>query len=48
LLRRLADVDSDLGQTVQKSPVWRAKEDLLMTACMRKPLVILTMVRNNT
>ncbi len=29
LERRLEDVDSDLDRTVQQSPVWRAKEDIL-------------------
>ncbi|MCL5096265.1 MAG: transposase [Candidatus Omnitrophica bacterium] len=29
LERCLADVDSDLDRTVQQSPVWRAKEDLM-------------------
>lgn len=29
LEQRLADVDSDLDQAVQQSPLWRAKEDLM-------------------
>jgi transposase len=31
LERRLADVDDDLGQAIQASPVWRVHEDLLRT-----------------
>jgi transposase len=31
LERRLADVDDDLGQAIQTSPVWRVHEDLLRT-----------------
>jgi len=32
LEQRVAAVDRDLDDTIQKSPVWRAKEDLLRTA----------------
>ncbi len=31
LARRVVAVDRDLDDTIQKSPVWRAKEDLLRT-----------------
>jgi len=31
LKRRLVDVDHDLEQTIQASPLWRAKDDLLRT-----------------
>jgi transposase len=39
LERRVAAVDRDLDNTIQKSPVWRAKEDLLRTAPGVGPVV---------
>jgi len=39
LERRVADVDRDLDDTIQKSPVWRAKEDLLRTVPGIGPVV---------
>lgn len=44
LERRLADVDSDLDQTVQQSPVWRAKEDLLRSVPGVGPIVSRTLL----
>lgn len=44
LERRLADVDSDLDQTVQQSPVWRAKEDLLRSVPGIGPIVSRTLL----
>lgn len=32
LQRQLSEIDSDLEQTIAKSPLWRAKEDLLRSA----------------
>jgi transposase len=39
LERRVAAVDRDLDDTIQKSPVWRTKEDLLRTAPGVGPVV---------
>ena len=39
-------VDSDLDQTVQQSPVWRAKEDLLRTVPGIGPIVSRTLLAN--
>jgi transposase len=44
LERRLADVDSDLDQTIQQSPVWRAKEDLLRSVPGVGPIVSRTLL----
>jgi transposase len=46
LERRLSDVDSDLDQTVQQSPVWRAKEDLLRSVPGVGPIVSRTLLAN--
>ena len=32
LERQLEDIDADLEQTIEKSPLWRAKDDLLRSA----------------
>lgn len=42
--RRVAAVDRDLDDTMQKSPVWRAKEDLLRTAPGVGPVVSRTLL----
>lgn len=44
LERRLADVDSDLDQTVQQSPAWRAKENLLRSVPGVGPIVSRTLL----
>ena len=44
LERRLANVDSDLDQAVQQSPVWRAKEDLLRSVPGVGPIVSRTLL----
>jgi len=44
LERRLRDVDHDLDQMIQSSPVWRAKEDLLRTAPGIGPVVSRTLI----
>jgi len=44
LERRLADVDSDLDQTIQQSPLWRAKEDLLRSVPGIGPVVSRTLL----
>jgi transposase len=44
LERRVAAVDRDLDNTIQKSPVWRAKEDLLRTAPGVGPVVSRTLL----
>lgn len=44
LERRVAAVDRDLDDTIQKSPVWRAKEDLLRTAPGVGPVVSRTLL----
>jgi transposase len=36
---RVAEVDRDLAQTIERSPVWRAKENLLRTAPGVSPVV---------
>lgn len=44
LEKRLADVDSDLDQTIQQSPIWRAKEDLLRSVPGIGPVVSRTLL----
>ena len=44
LEKRLADVDSDLDQTIQQSPVWKAKEDLLRSVPGIGPIVSRTLL----
>ena len=44
LTRRVAAVDRDLDDTIQKSPVWRAKEDLLRTVPGIGPVVSRTLL----
>ena len=44
LERQVAGVDRDLDDTVQKSPVWRAKENLLRTAPGVGPVVSRTLL----
>ena len=44
LERRVAAVDRDLGDTIQKSPVWRAKENLLRTVPGIGPVVSRTLL----
>ena len=44
LERRVAAVDRDLDDTIQKSPVWRAKENLLRTAPGVGPVVSRTLL----
>jgi transposase len=44
LERRVAAVDRGLDDTIQKSPVWRAKEDLLRTAPGVGPVVSRTLL----
>ena len=44
LERRLADVDSDMDQAIQQSPVWRAKEDLLRSVPGVGPIVSRTLL----
>jgi transposase len=44
LERRVAAVDRDLDDTIQKSPVWRAKEDLLRTVPGIGPVVSRTLL----
>ena len=44
LERRVAAVDCDLDDTIQKSPVWRTKEDLLRTAPGVGPVVSRTLL----
>ena len=44
LARRVAAVDRDLDDTIQKSPVWRAKEDLLRTVPGIGPVVSRTLL----
>ena len=44
LERRLADVDSDMDQAIQQSPVWRAKEDLLRSVPGVGPVVSRTLL----
>ena len=42
--KRLADVDSDLDQTIQQSPAWKAKEDLLRSVPGIGPIVSRTLL----
>jgi transposase len=44
LERRLRDVDHDLDQMIQASPVWRAKENLLRSAPGVGPIVSRTLI----
>lgn len=44
LERRVADVDKDLDQTIQQSPVWRAKENLLRSVPGVGPVVSRTLM----
>ena len=44
LERRVADVDRDLDDRIQKSPVWRAKENLLRTVPGIGPVVSRTLL----
>lgn len=44
LERRLRDVDHDLDQKIQSSPVWRAKENLLRSAPGVGPVVSRTLI----
>ncbi len=44
LERQLAGVDTDLGQTIQASPVWRATEDLLRSVPGIGPVVSRTLI----
>lgn len=44
LERRLADVDDEIGGTVQRSPVWRAQEDLLRSVPGIGPIVARTLL----
>jgi len=44
LARRVVAVDRDLDETIQKSPVWRAKEDLLRTVPGIGPVVSRTLL----
>jgi transposase len=44
LERRLADVDDDIGGAVQRSPVWRAQEDLLRSVPGIGPIVARTLL----
>lgn len=44
LERRLRDVDHDLDQMIQSSPVWRAKENLLRSAPGVGPIVSRTLI----
>ena len=46
LERRVAAVDRDLDATIQKSPVWRAKENLLRTVPGIGPVVSRTLLAN--
>jgi len=46
LERRVADVDKDLDQTIQQSPVWRAKENLLRSVPGVGPVVSRTLMAN--
>jgi len=44
LERQLADVDRDLDDTIQASPVWRAKEDLLRSTPGVGPILSRTLI----
>ncbi|MEQ1898967.1 MAG: IS110 family transposase [Vicinamibacterales bacterium] len=44
LKRRVAAVERDLDDTIQKSPVWRAKEDLLRTVTGVDPVLSRTLL----
>jgi transposase len=44
LERRLADVDTDLRGTVQRSPIWRVQEDLLRSVPGIGPIVACTLL----
>lgn len=44
LERRLAEVDDDIGGAVQRSPVWRAQEDLLRSVPGIGPVVARTLL----
>ena len=44
LERRIADVDRDLDHTIENSPVWRAKEDLLRSVPGVGPVVSRTLL----
>ena len=44
LARRVTAVDRDLDDTIQKSPVWRAKENLLRTVPRIGPVVSRTLL----
>jgi transposase len=44
LERRLRDVDTDLDQAIQTSPVWRAKENLLRSAPGVGPVLSRTLI----
>ena len=46
LERRIAAVDRDVDDTIQKSPAWRAKEDLLRTAPGVGPVLSRTLLAN--
>ena len=43
LERRIAAINRDLDDTIQKSPAWRAKEDLLRTVPGIGPVVSRTL-----
>ena len=47
LERRVADVDRDLDQTIEQSPVWRAKENLLRSVPGVGPVVSRTAPRSH-
>ena len=44
LQRRLQDVDDDLDTTIQQSPIWRAKEDLLRSVPGIGPVISRTLL----
>lgn len=44
LERRLAEVDDDIGGAVQRSPIWRAQEDLLRSVPGIGPIVARTLL----
>jgi len=44
LQRELADVDRDLGQLIEQSPVWRAQDDLLQSVPGVGPIVSRTLL----
>ncbi len=44
LERQLSDIDTDLRQTIEKSPIWRAKDDLLRSVKGVGPILSFTLL----